>query len=344
MYVTPNYDGFFKDGSRYVHLSLNLDSIGSPAKYSVLLYTATKDSSLRDCNPYSCKDHTYQLLIPPPIIAWPHPAWPHIIKLQPGSVTTMYIRINPTDFMTEYADIFNEHHSLTLKPRPSEGSQLPPGLNFTIKPRIIVLPPSKTAVLNVNAASNTPPGNFTFPINEIFTSSANKLKTTPIPDPGFNITIIKRPPTPGILEGAGNFLSGNSWIAFIIPISITGVFFWRFPKIRRGDILKDIAVADLIQIDGTVIVGLLILLTLASTQLGGLHRSPLVVGLLTGSIVAPFALSVIISSVALTHKRPAQPSLFGIPDEKPTSQLGVRLTISGFVYLLVAIIFLAFIQ
>jgi hypothetical protein len=344
LYVKPNYDEFFKDGSRYVHLSLNLDSIGSPAKYTVLLYTATKDSYLTDCIPYSCIDHTYQLLIPPPIIAWPHPAWPDNITLQAGSEAYRLVRINPTDFMTKYADVFNETHTLTLKPILPKGLHLPPGLKFTFNPPIIVLPPSKTAVLHVSTASNTPPGNFTFPINETFTSSANKLKTTPIPDPGFKITIIKRPPTPSILEGARNSLSANSWIALIIPVLITTGFFFLFPKIRRDDILKNIAIADLLQIDGTVIVGVLILLTLASTQLGGLHRSPLVVGLLTGSIVAPFALSVIISCVALTHKHPAQARLFGVPEEKPTSQLGVRFTISGFVYLLVAIIFLAFIQ
>ena len=60
-------------------------------------------------------------------------------------------------------------------------------------------------------------------------------------------------------------------------------------------ILKDLKKADILQINGTIMVGVLILLTLGTTQsspaFGEIPRSPLLVGLITASIIFPFAVS-----------------------------------------------------
>jgi putative exporter of polyketide antibiotics len=93
---------------------------------------------------------------------------------------------------------------------------------------------------------------------------------------------------------------------------------------------KHIKVTDLYQINATVIIGVLIFLTLGGssnvTPSSGMTKpSSLLVGVMTASIVFPFALSVI--RVAI----------------KNSVDFGIKLTIAGFVYLMVTVILLAFI-
>jgi len=63
----PNKSNVFKDGSRYIDLSLNLADIGSPDKYYVYFYTANN----------SILDLTYTYRIPPQenivVFKWPSP-------------------------------------------------------------------------------------------------------------------------------------------------------------------------------------------------------------------------------------------------------------------------------
>jgi hypothetical protein len=89
--------------------------------------------------------------------------------------------------------------------------------------------------------------------------------------------------------------------------------------IRKSAALKELGVTDVIQIDATVIAGVLIFLTI------GTEFNKLALTYMTASIVYPFAISAI---RAIT---------------KGSAESGIKLMMAGFVYLMVAIILISFV-
>jgi hypothetical protein len=94
--------------------------------------------------------------------------------------------------------------------------------------------------------------------------------------------------------------------------------FSRIPKMR------DFEAIELIQIDGSVIAGALILLTLTTTQSSPLAIDRSEITYITAGIVFPFAISALVA-------------VFGIDKNIRFRQFPVRLMVAGFANLMISI-------
>jgi hypothetical protein len=264
------------------------------------------------------------------------------LKLNPGSNIIIPLQINSTERIKEYATIFKEPIIIYLKSIPN-----PRPIKYSFNPDKLIVPPTGAAMTNlsISVPKNIPIGNFTLPVTEVFTSGYD-------PHPTRYGTLYYRIPVQtvheGVLEWVRNFLIKNGELAALMPLMATSIFmFAYFSKLTRTRYFVTLKIGnhkvegldensvishkDLLQVNGAIIAGVLILLTIQTTQSAiiGIHRSSVVVGIITASIVVPFAYSAFIivryhDSNKLLH------SIFS--------------TIAGFIYLIVAIILLAIIR
>jgi hypothetical protein len=186
--------------------------------------------------------------------------------------------------------------------------------------------------LTMNVSNNTPIQNYSLPLKENFYDnvSGKIVPGTSILNP--YILHLQVNESPDTLQQITTYLSSPSHIILTIsiPIIVTAgvtLAILRVVDINKSAVIGKLRIANVIQVDGTVIVGVLVLLSLGSTiNTGGFHRTSLVVGVVTASIVCPFALSAMIVTT------------------KGTVEHGIKLTFSGFVYLMAAVILLSLIQ
>ena len=112
----------------------------------------------------------------------------------------------------------------------------------------------------------------------------------------------------------------------LIPVGITliaGYILTRLVDIKNSTILKDLKGTDIVQINATVIAGVLIVLTIGN--LLQTHKD-VALTLLTASIIYPFAIS----------------SIGTLQVGKVSPRLGLNMMIAGFIYLMVAVVLLPF--
>jgi hypothetical protein len=144
------------------------------------------------------------------------------------------------------------------------------------------------------------------------------------------VTIQILPPIPPI-DKLNNFFLDNYGVSiyivlFSIPLGITTIFAFILSKRFNPQIILDkIGIQDLLTIDGSVIVGVLILLTL-NTGEANIRGESALIAILTTTIIFPFTLSALITLI------------------KGSVELGIKLAIPGFIYLMVSIIIVAYIQ
>ena len=170
-------------------------------------------------------------------------------------------------------------------------------------------------------------GSYSLPMIELFTTtgippavigSSNRL----------NLQVLE---PPSLLEQWTNYLfvqlSSSAPFIISILVLVTAVVtrvILSVVNMSKSAVIQKLDITDVIQIDATVIVGVLILLTLTSslhTTIGSSYH--IVVGVVIASIVCPFTLSAMIVTI------------------KGTVEHGIKLTFSGFVYLMVAVLFLS---
>jgi hypothetical protein len=95
---------------------------------------------------------------------------------------------------------------------------------------------------------------------------------------------------------------------------------------KLPNLKEEIDQSTIIQIDGAIIAGTLILLTLTTATSGGINRSQIT--FITADIIFPFAISAIVA-------------LFNISQNSRFKQFEKRLMIAGFVNLMISIMLMA---
>ena len=329
--VVHNYTGFFENGNRYVDISLNLGDIGYPDKYEIGYKTHA------NINGTELEDRPSSLTTVPILQNEIVRHWPNIInpiQLRQGDTISLDIPINSTEL---YVDGLEEY---------MDGNDTD-GITIDFDPSHVYIPlDGQTNVkMIIKTTENVSVGHHIIPI---LTNGISMQGSPYQQNETMNIDIMPhlRP-----LENVSNSVQANSTISASVPLVITsmvGIGLTRyihkpFPKIL------DLNVGKVLEIDAAVIVGVLIFLTIGSTGLSaftgltsnnnndGLSSGQnhlgdnkdninLTVGLLTASIVYPFAISAI--RVITTG----------------SAEKGVRFMTIGFIYLMASIVIITFLN
>ena len=309
------FTGSYNKANGFVDLSLNLADIGYPEEYYVNFYLANQTGqhidNTRDIEvPRLCALDCLSVQIPSsiPVMPGQHISVPIIVR--PG---------NATQFISLADKTFNEDDTLAFIPPKEKDMQI------KLEPSSALVPLSGERVfhLAVNVPNNALSQNQTLLLNEKFRTPNGR----PFNGPSQHLTLqILQPPKPlSLSENITAYLSSpeHIYVTISIPIVLTALIvlaILRVVDINKSTILGKLSIADVIQVDATVIVGVLVLLTLGSL----FHQKFFVIGVVIASIVYPFALSAMIVTI------------------KGTVEHGIKLTFSGFVYLMVAVILLSF--
>jgi hypothetical protein len=303
--IIRNYTGFYQDGKGYVDLSLNLGSIGYPDKYWVQFYTEAKTKT-----GLTIDDQVGSLTVPPgksrPVYNWPNP-----FVLLPGQQRLTKIQINFTELPASQI--------LTL----GDGNQSDMA-NLSFNPRTLTIPESGVSYTDmlVNITKNIRPGNYQIPISIEMGPTENYMSNS---TEYMNVRI---EPPPSLLQQLSDFLKAHNEFTIFIPLIITSVVIFiisRWIDTKSPDLSKSFSIESIVALDASVIVGVLIFLTIGGPNLSS-QQNQIVLGILTASIIYPFALSII--RVIL----------------KESSTYGINLTIGGFIYLMISIILIPLIQ
>lgn len=146
----------------------------------------------------------------------------------------------------------------------------------------------------------------------------------------FDIEILAPVPTLSPLENFSITLTNNN-ATYLIPLIVTtGFVIWLSRRIDKNMYLTQwIRVKDILTVDASVIAGVLIFLTVGSSEVfsGRSERVIQQVGILTASIVFPFAIAAVYTLI-----------------KGKIEQTGIKFMVSGFVYLMASVIIIAFIQ
>jgi hypothetical protein len=316
-----NYNDLYQNGKRFVHISLDVNSIGNPEEFAVQFQlSAETDYSglnfLKDKGKELLIDLTNWDTIPPGDLLITFDA-PSDIKVAAGEGKKVEkpVSVNALDL--------NVPERMML----SDGNK-DDGINLSFNPSQTDLPlnGTKYTKMTIETSNNLQPKIYdAVSVNVtrgIISSNSSEL-INPI---NYNETVIVEILNPlTLVDKLNNFLIHNYGL-FIIPLGITTVFaIFLSKRVNHKAILDKIGIQDLLSIDGSVIVGVLIFLTLGTL---GSNQGIVftLTAILTATIVFPFALS-------------AVTTLLGRPIET-----GVKLTIPGFVYLMVSIVLVAYIQ
>ena len=352
----PDYKGFFKNGSNFVRLSLDLNTIGSPDAYKVLFYTAYTNASING----NLLDNTGRFLMPPinSLFTWPQLLNPQNIKIIAGHKSIIPIRINSTEVIRTYAERFQEPIRIHI---PTSITPIP-GIKFNFSPSDFLVPAHGfgTTNLSISIPQDTLIRNLSIPVPEVFRGASNEIYQT-INSYPLHVQVI----IPSPLDELRSWLLslGDAIIAIPLVLTLIVMIFY----LRKGHALvgsfksvvgsfksvnsfkslfgsyrnqksqvmasegkkPTISASDLLQIDGTIIAGVLIFLTIQAAQavIAGIHLSSIVVGVLTVSIVIPFAYSAL--------------RIVRFDDADIRARVS---SISGFMYLIAAVILIAIIR
>ena len=326
-----NYTGFFENGNRYVDLSLDLGIIGFPDQYYVNYNTAANKNGTF-LNDFLTKRTTVPTLTNLVKYNWPEFFDP--FELRAGEEKSMDILVESTDLYTgtfNFISDANTTDSFTINFEPSRIYLSPNGI-------------AKTKLI-IKAGNNMPSGKYILPV-QILQLTSDGVLDSPINDT-INVEIL---PTGSTIENIGHLLQDNSSLTAFIPLiitSIVGLVLFRVIG-KESTLLASLTSGEVIAIDVSVIVGVLIFLTIGQVELSpsneDMHLDSsltttelsqeiqddyginLTVGLLTASIVYPFAISAIRVLI------------------KGSAEYGIKFMIIGFAYLMVSLVIIAFIH
>lgn len=328
-----NYTGFFENGNRYIDLDLDLGTLGFPDSYFIEYNTSANNNgtSLNDLLIMRTTVPTLTNLVK---FYWPNFLNP--IELRAGEEKSIDVLVKSTDL---YTDIFNiisdadETDSFIIDFDPSRIYIPHNGLTQT--------------KLIIKAPNNISSGHYILPVQRQSLTSGGVLDSPN--NETINVEIL---PPYSTLEEASNLLKVNSSLSAFMPLIITsfiGLAFFRFLN-KNSSSLISLTSGELIAIDVSVIVGVLIFLTIGGVELNpsdleiahdttlgtsqeyskdndqDSNRINLTVGLLTASIVYPFAISTIRVLV------------------KGSAEYGIKFMVLGFAYLMVSLVILAFLH
>jgi hypothetical protein len=340
-------------GSMYINLSLDLATIGYPYKYHMCSYVESNKAIL---------DTTYPIFVPPTPstrcgLKCVVPRWPNPIQEFPGK-SDIPITISSNDLINDLYHAYNERYNVSLVENKHDTHLI----TLSFSPGNISLPVngSNKWQLHITTQNYIPFRNYSMLINEGFTPLSGPFSgiTIPLKNDVLNIEIQK----PDLIkqleqkfsEPILQFLFGNTEkqvLSYLLIITLCMCIpllyvIWR----RRIRTLMDLGKKDILQINATVMVGVLILLTLGTAVLK--HLNTTLISLITASIIFPFAVSsimVVISKAPVNgHKQQQQGKTYSGKDSDPYIGLkllpaGIMAMIVGFLYIIAAVVTLAFI-
>jgi hypothetical protein len=312
--VYHNYSGFFENNKNYINIPISLSDIANPPSFGIGFNIHTRD--------YALEDYTFVTSAPPRqnrVIFQPS-----LLEARAGEITRFDISVHTVELeVKQNISLYdaNETDDISLSFEPNIVDL---ELNGTKKTKLVLdLPRDKQVgeIIAVEASVR---------YTTVEGISSNDSET-------FNIEVL--PPLSDV-DKAMVFLNGYYGF-YWIPLGITGVFaLWLARRMDEGAISSlQIGHRDILAINASVIAGVLIFLTIGgSTFYGGSTLPPADtltpedsnrqnltnIGILTASIVWPFAISAIVT--LLTGK----------------AESGVKWTIPGFVYLMVSVILISF--
>jgi hypothetical protein len=341
------YTGLSNQGSKYINLFLDLDTIGYPDEYHMLSYVQKNSKML---------DETYFASVPQTTIIrcgifCIAPIWGSI-RVFPAEISNISIPIYSNQFTNESFANFRQIFKIHLYQDSGFNNH---GIKLKFNPDTIEIPTygfTKTD-LKVTTPDNIPNENYTLKVNEFWSALVNGQPRNLNPNKTqslFNIEVLK---SPNLIQRLSQFLIANTvyTVAILLGTTLaisTPLLFYVWKK-ERQSILIDFKKSEILQINSTVMVGVLILLTLGTSILR--HINTTVISLITASIIFPFAISsvmVVISKIPTKEKQQNKQQKNQFIDDYPGTGLklfpaSIMAMLVGFVYIISAVITLAFI-
>jgi hypothetical protein len=302
--IAYNYSGFFHDGDRYIDLSLDLTRIGLPDSYWVSFATAAKKDV------FTLQDYVYSRLVPPRLNRLTF-NWPEDFVVRAGEESRQKILVNSTGL-------------LSLQMITPEDANKTDGIQVSFIPSSFKVPRDGITKVDllVKSSDAVPVRNYSLPIriNEVTEAGVTGNYTESL--------IIQIAPPLSSLEKFSNSLSTYAFYLSFIPLIITSIIALALSRIinTKTSVFSNLSITDIITIDASVIVGVLFFLTLGGEELSSGATDRLYIGILTASIVYPFAISAVRVVV------------------KGSPEYGMRFMISGFIYLMISIALIAFLR
>lgn len=300
-----NYTGFYENGKRYVDLSLDLNLIGPPKEYKIYV-----GSEATAANGTILGDSTNIFPVPPtkPLRTI---GWPDLIEVRTGGEKTIRtIPINSTELdMAETISFVDANKN--------------DGIDVNFRPQSVKIPVSgvRFVEMEIQAQGGVVKDNSGI-TNQTVTISSEEFPDIQTNET-FNLQIL---PPVSLPDRLGETLK-NSIFTYVTPLAVTAVFaFWLSRRIQINKAsIEMIRVKDILTVDASVIAGVLIFLTVGAAFASG--EAIQQVGILTASIVFPFAIAAIRTLIKGT-----------------VEEYGVKFMIAGFVYLMTSVILIALIQ
>ena len=263
-----NYTNFFVDGKKYIQFDLDLYRVGFPGSYWVTFRTqANKDG-------FDLYDATFSQTVPPRLNRYLF-NWPENIRIKAGDEFVGKFSINSTQLQTEQTYILRDANETD-------------GIQVGFNPPSLEIPKDgiTTADLIIQTSPELHVANYTIPIDvEAITPRGARSNLSE----SFIAQIV---PASSELEKFGNSLSRYSFYLSFIPIIATSIIALSLSRVikTKSSVFANFSMTDLIAIDASIIVGVLFFLTIGSELSSG---SNIYMGILTASIVYPFAISAI---------------------------------------------------
>jgi len=304
-----NYTGFYEDHQRYIDLSVDLDNLGSPDSYWVGFNVYAIDENSFLLNDNVLMEHA------PPKKRIMVPNWPNNIHIRAGGETTLAeMSINSTDLNVPETFKFTDANKTD-------------GVEVQFQPSEVKVPVTGITKIKlvIKAEKDEYIGNPTF-TNQTIAIQGKTIAGAIGPKFYWILPNLEIKPPLRFEEKVGDILR-NSVITYIIPVVVTSVFIiWLSRYISKKRDPYWIRVKDMLTVDASVIAGVLIFLTIGASEVFS-GEAIQQVGILTASIVFPFAIAAIITII-----------------KGHVEIFGTKLMIAGFVYLMTSVVLVAFIQ
>jgi hypothetical protein len=320
------------NGSRYLNLSLDLKAIGSPDKYYIYFYTANQADHFK---------YTYSYRIPPQrnIVLFKWPANNITTNdTQPATVriTSIDLASNTTVKLNQSTPAKPGSNEITIKFNPDNLS-LPINGNVTTQ-----------AIITVPKLLHSAPYPQTLNVTEYFSTFQKSVNTE---HDSFKIIVVQ----PNPLLALQQSIYKQLFVINLIIIAVAVVIALILPgawsrKAKPSGWATGLKVTDVLQIDATIIAGVLILLTLTTTAhntinlLGTFIGSKIPFGAFTAEIILPFAASAMITLIYDSNRKNAAGHIQEGSNEqkhgttqKIVPEYGTRVLIAGFGALMVII-------
>lgn len=304
----PNVTGFFQDNDTFVAIDLPLNDIDNPDDVKIMFTTyVEKDQNI-------IWDTTHYVDAPSRRNEIQFD-WPRSLEVGAGE--------NASGMFLMHSLEASAPGNITLQQNANP-------VNYTLefRPNRIEIPLNGTLTSNfeINVAPDIKEGILPIEVNV-----TSKARGDPIGISWSETFYVSALPPLSEMERLGRsfneFLVGT-FALYWIPFGISSVFgYWLSRRIDRGrlprEFLEQLSIKDILAINASVVVGVLIFLTVGGTELFG-AGSLVNVSILTATIVYPFAISAILTLIT------------GDP------VYGIKFTIPGFVFLMVSVVLIAF--